>query len=303
MKAQSSGQAITKILFVCVGNSCRSQMAEAFANHLGRSKVRAWSAGSRPLRRILSNTAEVMLEKNVSLERQWSKGLQDVPLAEIDVIVTMGCEVSCPAPAGFKGRVLEWNIFDPYGGNLEVFRSVRDEIERHVKSLVAEVTSHHPSDAMRRGVMHERADHHDAELLLRLYDLRREEKLRRAREWFVREFRAESFEDYNKRYPFGSEENVYARMVNSYWEMAASIVNRGLINEELFFENTAEFYAVWTRIKHLVPEARKAFKNPHQYENLEKLAERYEKWMIARAPEAIAAFQERINKMMAGAKA
>lgn len=147
--------------------------------------------------------------------------------------------------------------------------------------------------------MHEHADHHDAELLLRLYELRREEKLRRAREWFMREFRADSYEDYNKRYPFGSEENAYARMVNGYWEMAASIVNRGLINEELFFENTAEFYFIWTKVKHLVPGVREASKNPHQYENFQKLAERYEKWMATRAPEAIAAFEERIKKMAA----
>lgn len=147
--------------------------------------------------------------------------------------------------------------------------------------------------------MKEHPDHHDAELLLRLYELRREEKLRLAREWFIREFQAESMEDFYKRYPFGSEDNAYFRMTVSYWEMAASIVNRGLINEELFFESNSEFFAVWTKIQRLVPSAREAQKNPYYDHNLEELAKKYEKWLSARAPEAVAAFRERIKTFAA----
>jgi arsenate reductase (thioredoxin) len=125
-----------KILFVCVGNSCRSQMAEAFANQIGSGRVRASSAGSAPLGRILPLTYAVMKEKGLTLDGQWSKGLDDVPVIEMDVVVGMGCEVACPVPAGFKGRRIEWNIPDPYGHDVSLYRSVRDLIERQVKALV-----------------------------------------------------------------------------------------------------------------------------------------------------------------------
>ena len=124
------------LLFVCLGNSCRSQMAEALARRLGEGKVRAWSAGSRPLGYILPETAEVLAEKEISIDGQWSKGLKDVPVGEMDYVISMGCEVSCPVPVGFKGRVIEWNIPDPYGHDLDFFRSVRDLVEQHVRSLL-----------------------------------------------------------------------------------------------------------------------------------------------------------------------
>ena len=76
--------------------------------------------------------------------------------------------------------------------------------------------------------MRESADNYDAELLLRLYELRREEKLRRAREWLVGKFHADSMEEMEKQYPMGSEENALFRMAVSYWDMAASLVNHGL---------------------------------------------------------------------------
>jgi arsenate reductase len=125
-----------KILFVCVGNSCRSQMAEALANHYGNGRVRAWSGGSRPLGEIVPQTSEVMQEKGISLEGHKSKSLKEVSVGEMDVVVGMGCEVACPVPEGFKGRVMEWNIPDPYGRELSFFRSVRDSIQRQVTALL-----------------------------------------------------------------------------------------------------------------------------------------------------------------------
>lgn len=112
-------------------------MAEALANKLGGRRVRAWSAGSAPLGEIIPQTFEVMREKGLSLEGQWSKGLRDVPMEQMHVVVGMGCEVNCPVPVGFKGRVMEWNIPDPYGRDTDFFRSVRDMIERQVKALLA----------------------------------------------------------------------------------------------------------------------------------------------------------------------
>ena len=143
--------------------------------------------------------------------------------------------------------------------------------------------------------MREHADHHDAELLLRLYDLRREEKLRRARAWFALEFQAKSTDEYQKLYPPGSEEDAFFRMVVTYWEMVGSIVNSGLIKQDFFFQNTGEFFGVWERIKDLIPEVREAYKNPHLWENLELMAKAYEAWMAKRAPDALAAFLQRIQ--------
>ncbi len=148
--------------------------------------------------------------------------------------------------------------------------------------------------------MREHPDHHDAELLLRLYELRREEKLRQARDWFIREFQAESMEEFYKRFPYGTKENDYFRMTLSYWEMAASIVSHGLVQEELFFENNPELWSVWTKVRHLAPQSRQTLKNPYIYHNLEKLAEKYEKWMEGRAPEAIAVLRERLKQLSAG---
>ncbi len=147
--------------------------------------------------------------------------------------------------------------------------------------------------------MQEHPDHHDAELMLRLYDLRREEKLRQAREWFSQEFQAESLPDFLTNFPPGTQENAYFRMVIGYWEMAASIVNHGLINEAFFFESNTEFYGLWTKVKHLLGSAREAYKNPHVWSNIETLSEKYEKWMSARAPEALGSFRERFAKMQA----
>lgn len=142
--------------------------------------------------------------------------------------------------------------------------------------------------------MREHPDHHDAELLLRLYEMRREEKLRQAREWFVGKFQAATFEELMQKYPPGSQENAFMRMAASYWDMAASIVLHGLIKEEFFFENTAEFWIIWQKIKPLAPSARRVFQNPFYWKNLETLSEKYEQWMAGRAPDALEALRKRL---------
>jgi arsenate reductase (thioredoxin) len=134
-----------QILFVCFGNACRSQMAEALARHHGGDRVRAWSAGSHPLGEIIPETYDILLEKGISLEGHWSKGLKDVPVADMDVVVGMGCDVYCPVPEGFKGRFVGWEIPDPYGRDKQSFRSVRDLIEKQVKALLAEFEVDQPS--------------------------------------------------------------------------------------------------------------------------------------------------------------
>jgi hypothetical protein len=138
----------------------------------------------------------------------------------------------------------------------------------------------------------EHPDNYDAELLLRLYDLRRETKLRQAREWLIREFHADSLEEMRRRYQPGSQEHAFFRMVTSYWEMAASMVSHSLIKEEFFFENTNELWVVWQKIKHLAPATRQMYKNPHVWKNLETIAGKFEAWMAQRAPEATEALRK-----------
>lgn len=138
-------------------------------------------------------------------------------------------------------------------------------------------------------------DNYDAELLLRLYDLRREAKLRQGREWLMREFRANTFDEYVAQAPPGSESNALFRMTVSYWEMAASLVNHGLINEALFFENASEFWIVWDKVRKFAPQVREKNKNPLAWKNLETLAEKYEQWMAKRAPEALDALRQRLS--------
>jgi hypothetical protein len=141
----------------------------------------------------------------------------------------------------------------------------------------------------------ESPDNYDAELLLRLYELRREEKLRRAREWMIGKFQADSLESLEKQIPPGSEENAFFRMALSYWDMAASLVNHGLPKEDLFFENTSEFWLIWEKVRHLAPALREARKNPLAWKNLETLARKYEQWMATRAPEALNVLRKRLK--------
>ena len=117
------------------------------------------------------------------------------------------------------------------------------------------------------------ATYDDANLLLRLYELRREEKLRQARDWFMKNFHASNLDELAKICPQGSQENAYFRMVSSYWEMAASFVTSGVLQRELFMQNSRELLFVWTRMSDIVPAMRETYKNPDLARNLETLAE------------------------------
>ena len=142
--------------------------------------------------------------------------------------------------------------------------------------------------------------HEQANLLVRLYDLRRESRLRQARAWFIEKFSVNSPEELTTKYPPGSEESTNIRMTITYWEMVASIVTRGLIDEEFFFENTGEFWVVWDRIRALVPAWRAAFKDPLTFRNLEELNKRFEAWREQRAPGSIAAMRQMIEQAIRG---
>jgi len=130
---------MVKVLFVCYGNSCRSQMAEALANQLSAGKVQAFSAGTHPLGVISQDTRAVLREKGMGLEGHYSKGLRDVAISEMDVVVEMGYGVTCPLPGDFKGRLIQWGVPDPYLLDRSYFRDVRDLIESEVRSLLADL--------------------------------------------------------------------------------------------------------------------------------------------------------------------
>jgi arsenate reductase len=128
-----------KILFVCVENARRSQMAEGFAEAFGQEKIEVYSAGSRPSSAIDPLVIEVMKEKGIDLSGKRPKGLNDLPPIEMDYLVMMGCEETCPAIPAKK--IIEWEIPDPKGKSIDVFREVRDLIEDKVRGLLKEIES------------------------------------------------------------------------------------------------------------------------------------------------------------------
>jgi len=128
-----------KVLFVCVENSNRSQMAEAFARMHGAGLVEAASAGSRPSGRVNTKAVEAMRELGYDLTTHASKGLDAFNGRDVDVAVTMGCGDECPLVRA--GRRVDWRIPDPRDMTPEEFRGVRDLIEREVKSLLASLAA------------------------------------------------------------------------------------------------------------------------------------------------------------------
>ena len=140
--------------------------------------------------------------------------------------------------------------------------------------------------------------YNDAELILKLYDMRREEKLRTARSWFVGNFSANSVAEALEKYPPGSDPNAYYRMVGTYWDMAASFVVRGIVHEEMFLENSGEMLIVWEKMKTFVRDLRVIRKNPMLYRNLEQGAQLYVDWLNRNAPGA----QEVLQNMFAQKK-
>ena len=133
--------------------------------------------------------------------------------------------------------------------------------------------------------------HEQAELMLRLYDLRREARMRQARDWFVHHFAPKSMQEMQRLVPPGSDENAYLRMVTSYWEMVCAYLNHGLIHEELFFETSGEQYLVWVRIQPILADIRKQF-SKYSFAHSEKAAQRFEKWEEKREPGRVKRMRE-----------
>lgn len=144
--------------------------------------------------------------------------------------------------------------------------------------------------------METKPTHEQAQLHLQVYDLRREARLRQARDWFQQNYYAETIEDAMRIAPMGTETGIYVGMVIGYWEQACALLNHGLLHEDLFFETSGEFFGVWESLKPVVPQFREQFKDPTMLVNLEQAAQRYEAWKERRAPGNIAMMRQWLNQ-------
>lgn len=150
--------------------------------------------------------------------------------------------------------------------------------------------------------METKPTHEQAQLHLQVYDLRREARLRQARDWFQQNYRAETIEEAMKIGAPGTEQGTFVGMVIGYWEQACALLNFGLLHEDLFFETSGEFFFVWELLKGVVPQFREAYKDPNMLKNLETAARRFEEWSDKRAPGHIAAMREYIQQERAKTK-
>jgi protein-tyrosine-phosphatase len=125
------------VLFICVENACRSQIAEGFARALGEGRIEAYSAGSRPGAKVDPDAIKIMQEAGIDISGARSKGFSGLGVREFDYVITLGCQDTCPwVPAE---KHLSWQIEDPRGKGEEFFRKTRDIIKEKVVSLIKEV--------------------------------------------------------------------------------------------------------------------------------------------------------------------
>jgi len=136
-----------------------------------------------------------------------------------------------------------------------------------------------------------------AQLHLRVYDQRREAKLRQARDWFFKNYFADNFNDAMKIATPGTEGGTYFMMVAGYWEQACALLNYGLLHDDLFFETSGEFFGVWERIKPTIAEGREQWANRQFLANLEQAAQRFEVWIEKRSPGHLARIREYMKQM------
>jgi arsenate reductase (thioredoxin) len=128
---------IPEVLFVCVHNAGRSQMAAALLDRRARGRVRVRSAGSAPADTINPAVVTVMAEVGIDLAEEMPKSLSDEAVRAADVVITMGCGDACPIYPG--KRYLEWELTDPAGKTVEEIRPIRDQIDHHVRELLEEL--------------------------------------------------------------------------------------------------------------------------------------------------------------------
>jgi protein-tyrosine-phosphatase len=129
---------IPEVLFVCVHNAGRSQIAAALLDHHAHGRVHVRSAGSEPADQVNPAVIEALAEWNIDVTREFPKPLTDEVARAADVIVTMGCGDACPVYPG--KRYLDWELDDPAGQPLEKVRAIRDDIDVRVRRLIDDLT-------------------------------------------------------------------------------------------------------------------------------------------------------------------
>jgi arsenate reductase len=127
-----------KVLFVCVENAGRSQMAEAFANKYGKDKFIASGAGNKPADQVNAVVVEAMKEKGIDISQNKPKQITAQMAMDADLIVTMGCSSQDVCPGPFFKPTVDWALEDPKGKSIEKVREIRDDIERRVKQLITQ---------------------------------------------------------------------------------------------------------------------------------------------------------------------
>ena len=137
----SSNKDSKTILFVCVENAGRSQMAEGFFKKYAPDGIKTLSAGTKPVSQINPIVVETMKEVGIDISKQKSKELTDEMIRESDNVINMGCMDKNFCPTIWLPKVIEWNLEDPKGKSIEKVREIRDEIEKRVKKVVAEITT------------------------------------------------------------------------------------------------------------------------------------------------------------------
>ena len=138
--AQADGRTVKtvpEVLFVCVQNAGRSQIAAALAEHLAPGKIHVRSAGSAPTGELNPQAVQVLAERGISLTDAYPKPLSDSVLHAADIIITMGCGDTCPV---FPGKRYEdWDVSDPDGKNLDEVRDIRDDIQARITALLRDL--------------------------------------------------------------------------------------------------------------------------------------------------------------------
>ncbi|MCK9443475.1 MAG: arsenate reductase ArsC [Tissierellaceae bacterium] len=125
-----------KVAFICVHNSCRSQMAEAWAKELASDVMEIYSAGTEEYHEVKLLAVKVMEEVGVNMDEQYPKLLKDIP-QEVDYLITMGCNVICPVLPNVHNE--DWRLEDPSGGPIEDYRETRDLIKKKVEKLIEKI--------------------------------------------------------------------------------------------------------------------------------------------------------------------
>ena len=127
-----------RILFVCVENAGRSQMAEAFANHYGKGRLIVSSAGNKPADKVNPVVVEAMKEKGIDISTKKPQLLTFQMAQDADLVVTMGCNNQGICPGPFFKPTVDWKLEDPKGKPIEKVREIRDDIEQRVRNLITE---------------------------------------------------------------------------------------------------------------------------------------------------------------------